>query len=273
MQQTLEDVKQKVLESAEQAGGTWGIVVEDLDRSESFALNSQEVFTAESIIKVPIMAAVFAAIERGEASLNDYLTLKQEDMVGGSGVLFRMSAGIQLPVQDYLTLMIIQSDNTATNMLIDLIGAEQVQQTMADIGMKDSRFRKKLMTYPAGIAEKNVITAADVNLLLKKLTTGDYLSRHACEQMINIMKKQQVRNGIPAYLPESDSPLLGGQPLWELANKTGWDTGSQHDAGIFFANQRTFTITILSKDVDAHVALDTQGKIGKVLYEYAVSNR
>lgn len=265
----MEQLSPRILQYTSQAGGTWGIVVEDLDRAERFEHNAQELFTAESIIKVPIMAGVFAAVERGEISLGDRLTLKREEMVGGSGVLFCLTPGIQLSVYDLMMLMIIQSDNTATNMLVDLIGSERIQQTMRDFGMKESRFLKKLMTYPVDTPDKNVITAADIALLLRKLTTGDYLTRHACEQMIAILKKQQIRNGLPAYLPACESVLLGGQPKWELANKTGWDTGSQHDVGIFYANRRTFTITVLSKDVDQVTALDTLGNIGKALYLYA----
>src|SRR5699024_11050352 len=98
-----------------------------------------------------------------------------------------------------LMLMNIQSDNTATNILIDIVGVDQIQQTMKDIGMDQSSFFIKLMTAPVDPPGRNMITAADINLLLKKIVKGDYISSYACEQMIHILKKQQIRSGLPAY--------------------------------------------------------------------------
>ncbi|RXT02780.1 serine hydrolase [Ammoniphilus sp. CFH 90114] len=262
-------LKSVLLNIIEDAGGTWGIVAEDLNHQLRLEYGEQVSFTAESIIKIPIMAAVFAEVEKQQLSLSDLVLLKREDLVGGSGVLQHLSPGIQLPVYDLLMLMIIQSDNTATNLLIDLVGTKQVQQTMADLEMLDSQFHRKLMVYPAEIVEKNRITAADVSLLLKKLATGSFLSHKACQQMINILKKQQIRNGLPAYLSAHNPAFIGEPPSWQLANKTGWDTGAQHDVGIFYIGQRTMTITVLSKDVDAIVALDAIARIGREIYHYA----
>ncbi|MFC7395295.1 serine hydrolase [Scopulibacillus cellulosilyticus] len=262
----MEKLKEDILTMIEKAGGTWGIVIEDLDRNLRWGINEHVQFPAESVIKIPIMAAVFSAVEKQQISLSEEIVLKRENLVGGSGILQHLTPGIRLPVFDLLTLMIVQSDNTATNMLIDLAGIKHIQQTLRDIGMEESSFQRKLIIYPADTNKRNVITASDISVLLNALATGKIVSRHSCQQMINIMKKQQIRNGLPAYLPDPDPEMIGGMPKWELANKTGWSGDRQHDVGILYAGDRTVTITALSQGVNSAIALDTLAKIGKGIY-------
>lgn len=264
----MEKLRETIATVTSAAGGTWGVVVEDLDTGKKIALNEHERFLAESVIKIPIMAAAFQAAEDKRFHLSDKLVLQREDLVGGSGVLEYLTPGIELPIYDIITLMIVLSDNTATNMLVDLIGAEQINQTMQETGMKESHFFNKCCVYPAKRQGVNEITASDVNELLKTLANGRYVSYHACSQMIEIMKKQQVRNGLPAYLPESASSIIGSPVLWEMAHKPGWDTGRQHDAGILYAGDRSVIITVLSQEIEPFSALDALAKIGQAVYRY-----
>lgn len=229
----MEDLQLRLSELLNKAEGKWGVVVHDLDNGARFEHQPDELFIAESVIKVPIMAAVYAAAEQGRFSMEDRLALRKEDLVGGSGLLFALSPGLELTIRDWVTLMIIQSDNTATNVLIDRIGKEQIDRTMQELGMSRSRYSRKLMIYPVEISENNTITAGDVSRMLGKMASGEFLSRRASAEMIAIMKKQQVRNGLPSQLP--DPP---GEAGWEIACKSGWDTGRQHDAGILYVRQR-----------------------------------
>ncbi|MFS0920477.1 serine hydrolase [Brevibacillus sp. 179-C 1.1 NHS] len=252
-----------------QADGTWGVVVEELSSAQGMRFEHvpDELFIAESVIKVPIMAAVFAASEQGHFRLEDQLALRQEDLVGGSGVLYALSPGLKLTIRDLVTLMIIQSDNTATNMLIDLVGKAQIDQTMIDLGMRRSYYSRKLMIYPLDVTDNNMITAGDIASMLGQITTGSYLSLRACKEMIAIMKKQQVRNGLPSQLPSQEETI---HPAWELPCKSGWDTGRQHDVGLLYTNNRCFSITALSKDVTSQSALHTLGLLGRAVYDYAI---
>lgn len=264
----MEKLKQDIELLVEEAGGTWAVVLEDLDHQETWRLNADESFIAASVIKLPIMAAVFAAAAQGELRLGNCLTLKREDQVAGSGILQHLSPGMKLSVYDLLTLMIIQSDNTATNILIDRVGIEKVQETMQELGMADSVFYNKLMIVPVATPAKNTITASDISGVLKTFATGQFVSLYACEQMIEILKKQQVQNGLPAYLPDEDSDLVGVSPEWEVASKSGWVSGIHHDAGIFYVGNRTMIVTALSKDCDPFKAPETLGKIGQKVFSY-----
>ncbi|WP_348775016.1 serine hydrolase [Psychrobacillus sp. NEAU-3TGS] len=130
----------KINQLTEQSKGIWGIVIEDLYGDERWELNGDELFYAASVIKVPIMVAVFSAVERDEISLTAEIILKEDDFVGGSGVIQHLTPGTALSICDIVMLMIIQSDNTATNILIDLVGVEPIVQTMKEAGMEKSTF-------------------------------------------------------------------------------------------------------------------------------------
>jgi beta-lactamase class A len=264
MKQLISDIQDLV----DKTEGTWGIHLEDLDKNETWSLNENEPFFAASIIKVPIMAAVFSAYEHGMFTLSDTIVLKREDLVGGSGVLQHLTPGISLTVYDYMTLMIIQSDNTATNVLIDLVEVENIQKTMEEIGMKNSSFYNKLMTVPVKTKGRNIITASDIATLLKKLTMGSIVSYYACEQMIDILKRQQFRDCLPDRFPEPSSDIIGANVEWELANKTGWVTGIRHDIGVLYIGQRTMNVVVLSKDVDDREAKQVIAQIGEYIYRY-----
>ncbi|MED4751810.1 serine hydrolase [Brevibacillus choshinensis] len=260
----MEQLRQTLSDLLVKAQGSWGVVVEDLDHGTRFEHRAEESFIAESVIKVPIMAAVYAAADQGQFTMDDRLSLRKEDLVKGSGLLYTLSPGLKLTIRELVTLMIIQSDNTATNVLIDLVGKEQIDQTMYELGMQQSKYSRKLMIYPVDISENNTITACDVSRMLGGLATSKFLSHRSCEEMIGIMKKQQVRNGLPSLLPSPED-----ETDWEIACKSGWDTGRQHDVGVLYVGDRRFSIVALSQDVQAEAALDVLGQLGKEVYEYA----
>jgi beta-lactamase class A len=257
-----------IQKTIDNAGGIWGISLFDLDTNERFELHENELFYAASVIKVPIMIAAYSASHHGELQLGDRIVLKREDMVGGSGVLQHMTPGTRLTVYDLLTLMIIQSDNTATNILIELIGTEKIQQVMMDIGMEKSCFYHKMMIAPVDRKGFNGITAYEMTTLLKKLVTGKLVSVYACEQMIEIMKKQQIRETFPSKLPENHEPIIGAIKEFELAHKTGNVSGIRHDSGIFYVENRKMIATVLSKGVGEIDSLDAFGRIGLEIYNY-----
>lgn len=248
--------------------GTWGIVLEDLNSGEKWERNEQELFYAASVIKVPIMATVYRAMERGDLALTDLIILDEKDYVGGSGVLQHFTPGSSLSLQDIIMLMIIQSDNTATNLLIDLVGVENIQNTMKEAGMVTSTFFNKLMLRKPNPKGVNRISAADIGMLLHKMATGALVSCKASERMIEVMKKQQVRDCLPEKLPSPYADFNHGMTPWELANKTGWIPGTRHDVGVFYVGNRKFIATILSKDVDDLLSKRILSQIGVEIYKY-----
>ena len=241
---------------AREAGGTVAVVVRDLGTGEKVAINPAEPFYAASVIKLPIMVEVFRQAQAGRFALGDRRVLRAEDQVGGSGILQDLSPGLELSIIDLVTLMITLSDNTATNMLIDLVGSENVNRTMADLGLTGSRLYNKLQVVPTPRPGTNTITAADTALLLEHIARGTAVSQRACLEMIRILKRQQYQDGIPAGLPALEDDVvqeLGGIPRWEVAHKTGWIPGIEHDAGIVYFREGgragAFVLVVLTRGI------------------------
>lgn len=256
----LENWKQK-------SSGTWGIWIEDLDTGEKWTWNEHLPFVAASIIKVPIMTAVYRAAAQGVLQPSDRLCLKSEDQVGGTGILQHLSPGTELSVQDLITMMIIQSDNTATNMLIDLIGKEEINETIQELEMKNTRFYNRLMIVPVKTDGINQTTAADMARCFQKLARGQVISRHTSAKMIEILKKQQLRDCLPSLLPPSDSEFIGTLPKWQMAHKTGMVSKILHDTGILYIGSRSLIVICLSTGLSYHRARKTCNKIGKWIYD------
>lgn len=263
------DGLQKAIESCiGKAEGNWAVAAEEITNGSTFILQGDRPYYAASLIKVPIMAAVFKLAEKGELRLRDRVTLEAEDQVGGCGVLQHMSPGIKLPVHDLVTLMMIQSDNTATNMLIDFVGMERIQSVMREIGMTQSEIHHKLMIVSADRKATNCVTAMDMTTVLRLLAKGKCVSLHASQQMIRIMKQQQLSNGFTSSLPAPQEPVVGSINEWEAASKTGNVDGITHESAILYAGQRAVVITMLSEDASEWQAQETIAEIGKSIYSY-----
>ena len=112
------------------------IYAKNLDTGATYSLNGDERVRTASTIKLPVMAAAFQAVEAGDAKWSDPLTLHDDDKVSGSGVLTEFSDGLKLPIRDVMHLMIVLSDNTATNLMIDRLTADRVNAEMDKLGLK-----------------------------------------------------------------------------------------------------------------------------------------
>ncbi|MQR96252.1 serine hydrolase [Fictibacillus phosphorivorans] len=254
--------------------GIYGCSLFDFKTKENFTYHENESFYAASIIKVPIMAAVFAHAFEGNYRLKDKVYIQDEDFVPGDGVLKHLSAGMEWTIHDLLVLMIIESDNTATNVLIDLVGKENVHAYMKEWGFKTSHLHHKLQISPDRIpGEFNVITPHEINAFLILIATGRVVSIKACEMMINILKQQKMNDLLPRYLPASEGPI-GMIPNWEAAHKTGYVSGVEHNVGLFYFPGHTYAISVLSKNVpDRNEPREIMGQIGHLLFHTSKNNK
>lgn len=262
-------LQEKIEEILKNVEGHFAVAIKDLGSDEELMINADEPFVAASIIKVPIMVEVFKQAHFGMFSLEDTITLTQEDQVPGAGILHELTPGLKLPIRDLVKMMIVQSDNTAANMLIDLVGAENVTQTMKEMGLQDTVLLWKLQIVPANRQGYNHLTARDMTRLFTLMANSQVVSWRACDLMIDILKRQQLNNLLPAYLPlEVDEPV-GALPIVQMAHKTGEITGVRHDSGIIYHRNGAFAITVLSKDLlDEKAGERALAEIGKAAYEY-----
>ncbi|MQA01189.1 MAG: serine hydrolase [Streptosporangiales bacterium] len=204
-------------------GGRVGLVVVDAETGERIDWAGGDPFTAASVIKVPILLAALRLADAGTVDLEQRVPRPCRDPVGGSGVLKELTSVHELSLRDLLMLMVIVSDNTATNTVLDVIGIEAVDALLRDCGLGSSRLERKLMDLAArdrGL--DNVITAADIATLLAALVRGDVLTGSHTRTALDMLGRQQVRDRLPRYLPEGT----------RVAHKTGDLPGLRHDAGV-----------------------------------------
>ncbi len=102
------------------------------------------------------------------------------------------------------------------------------------------------MVIPAKVERYNMITASEMTHLMKMIGDAKVVSWKACNEMVKIMKQQKFRDNLPSLLPIKDGPV-GALPQWEVANKTGWITGAEHDIGLLYFPNNTFAVSVLGK--------------------------
>ncbi|MDW2798259.1 serine hydrolase [Clostridium boliviensis] len=214
----------------DQLPGKISFICENLQTGEYMGYREDRPLMAASVIKLFVMAFAFHQFETGGLRQDFSLTIYKKDCVPSCGALTYLHEGISVTALDLVTLMIIFSDNTATNVLIDLLGMEKINQYIDSLGFERTFLNRKMFDVEKsrqGI--QNYITASETGRLLKMMHRGELVSKAASRQMISILKNQQLRSKIPFYLQ-----ALEEKP--EIAHKTGEDRGITHDVGIVYGN-------------------------------------
>jgi beta-lactamase class A len=205
-------------------------------------IRADEVVTAASTIKVPILAAALDEVGAGRLDLAQPNAIPQQ-RTGGSGVLQALPHLHTLTLADLLTLMIIVSDNTATNVVIDLIGMERVNQFCAGAGLNRTVLRRKMMDADAvRLGLENTTTAHDQANLLGAIAWRNLLPAPLRAFALQALERQQFNDGLPSLLPDGVI----------VAHKTGELPGVRHDVGVITGtNGRQAVVAVLLSGVDA----------------------
>ena len=200
-----------------------------------------EPMMAASVIKIPIMVEAFRQFEAGMCSPEDTHVLREEEKKPSCGALNRMHAGLVVTLRDLVDLMIVLSDNTATNILIDILGIENVNKTMCGLGLKQTVLRRKLFDPEAKARGlENTVGARDMGILLEKMYRGELVSEAASREMLDILRNQKLNGKMPFYLKPQGIAC---------AHKTGEDDGITHDVGIVYS-RKPFVLCMLSNETE-----------------------
>jgi beta-lactamase class A len=217
-----------------------GISAVDLSTGESFGINDTLLFPQASAIKVPVLLEVMRQAGEGRFRLTDTLAVRPAAKVGGAGILqFFGDAASRLSIYDLCVLMIALSDNTATNMLIDLAGADNINATLHRLGMRHTRLQRKMMDSRASAAGmENISTPREATRLLQLLHHGQLISRRISDQMLAIM---QIPKPVPGDigLPLPDSV--------QIAWKAGELDGVRTEWAIVLLPERPYALSIMVK--------------------------
>ncbi len=231
----------------------------NLATGAAYGVRENERVRTASTIKLPIMAAAFASVRAGEARWDEPITLREEDKVSGSGVLHEFSGGVKLPLRDLVHIMIVVSDNTATNLVLDRISADAVNGMMDRLGLKETRSLRKVRGdgaqlqaasgwSKAGLVEENrkyglgVSTSREMVELLGKLDRGAVVTAEDSREMLAILDRQQFKDGIGRKLAR-----------YKVASKSGSLDALRSDVGIVTTPKGKVAMAITVdglKDVD-----------------------
>jgi beta-lactamase class A len=238
--------------------GIMGVSIKDLTSGEEISVNENLTFPTGSSIKIPILIELYKQAAEGKFKLTDQRWIEDKDQVGGSGVLLHFSNhSSQLALNDLAVLMIILSDNTATNMLIDQVGMANVNSTLDRVGLKQIRLRRKMIDQKASArGDENTSTPREAMLLMEKLYRGEVINKELSEDLIKALK------------PRKNSPLPRLLPLdIEVANKPGGIEGAACDWGIVFVPNRPYAIAVMTNYLNGG-ADEAIAKVSKLTYDY-----
>jgi beta-lactamase class A len=272
--------------------GTMGVYAKNLDTGEVIAVDADQRFPTASLIKVAVMAEVYRQIEAGRIRLDQKVVLRDAEKAGDETIPLNMlHDGTELTVSDLLKFMIAYSDNTATNLLVGLVGTKKINALLDSFGLTKTRLYRP--TFRDGHAdvlpeeEKEYglgsTTPREAATLMELIAQGKVVSRKACDAMIGLLATQQDRQMIPRSLPFEKGDIL-------VANKTGWDEEKNPDAKGFKGDVRNdaayvkgpksrFVLAICARGIrDKRASADnetfvTGAEIARTVYDRFESSR
>jgi len=231
-------LERTVAREAAKFKGSIGIVIKDLDTGWTIAVNQNKLFPSASLVKIPIMASYFYAEQENKIALTQRMVLRNRNKTPGSGTLKCLPDGTAFQISDLIERMIVESDNTAANMLIDRVGFDYLNWSFKRMGLDNTNLVRKMMDFKKrkkGV--ENYTTAVDLSKILEDMYDGRFIGRSVSAQCLGILRKQKIRDRIPALLPS----------YTDVAHKTGLENGVCHDAGIVFTPQGDYLICVLTR--------------------------
>jgi beta-lactamase class A len=275
---TIEDLKTNIVNDISKIDGDVAIALYDLNNeSNTITININETFHAASTMKVPVMIELYIQQNEGLLNLNDSIVLVNEfksivdgspysmDIGDDSDDIIYSKIGTKQTLYDLMVPMITVSSNLATNVLIEIVDAKKVTQTMRSLGADNIEVLRGVedqKAYDLGLS--NSTTANDLLAIMKAIANGEAGTKEDCDAMIAILKDQKWNDMIPKYLPETV----------EVAHKTGSITGVHHDAAIvYLPDGRSYILVLMSKNLkDFDKGTDQLAQISKSIYEYMIKN-
>jgi beta-lactamase class A len=300
----LAELQQQIEAAIAAADAHMGVSMRHLEKGDEININADELFPMASVLKIPVLVEAARQMDAGKFTLDDRWELTVAEKNLGSGVLTFFDDGLLPTVRDLLTLMIIISDNTATDMVINRLGKEQIVNSMRQLGLQNIHLPLTIrqifetilpsadptqdpyemavahadFTPPANATgyskgpENNTSTPRDMTKLLELIFTGRAASRESTDEMLRILLKQTLNDRLPRFLP----------PGTRVAHKTGTLSGFRNDAGIIYVDDNQHVaVTVFSewdsKAVKGDPAADRQrqydidsafGHIARAIFDY-----
>jgi len=230
-------MEQSILEIDRNLDGAMGVAIVDLTDGHKYLLHANDVFPQASSIKICVLAELYRQAQQGKLKLTDLYTVNAADLVADSDIMGGLTPGVtRITLRDLATMMVAVSDNSATNVLIDRVGMDNVNAFLASQGLRETKLRRKMMDLKAaGEGRENVSTPAEMARLLSALYNGEILDKEMTADFFKVLSTHKD-SWIPRDLPDD----------LKIADKPGALEGVRNDSGVIFVDNRPYILCVMS---------------------------
>ena len=232
-----EKMDRNIHEVTQNVDGVMGVVIKDLATNETLSILPDEVFPTASSIKIAVLAELYHQAQQGKLKLTDMYTVQKSDLVPDSDIMGGLTPGVtKITLRDLATMMVAVSDNSATNVLIDRVGMENVNALLDSLGLTHTRLRRKMMDLKAASeGRENVATPAELGKLLELIYRGKLLNKENTDGYFDMLSTHK-ESFIPRNLPDG----------LKIANKPGELEGVRNDVGLVFLRNHPYIVSVMS---------------------------
>ncbi len=236
--------------------GVAAIEVRDLATGKVMSVNREVLMSVGSSIKIPVLAAFYLKAARGKIDPQEMFCVEKRHHTGGSGILQQFDHAAHICLEDIATLMITLSDNSATNILIDLIGFESVNRLLSEHGLTRTVLARRMIDNEAAVhGKENVSTAEEAAQLMEMLYRGTFADADVCDKVLRVLKKPK-QTPVARYLPQG----------LELATKTGALDGVRSEWAIVYQERRPYVFTCITNYCVADSADEFIAQVSREVY-------
>jgi beta-lactamase class A len=232
-----EKLEKSILDVDRNLDGVMGVAIVDLTDGHKYLLHAKDLFPQASSIKICILAELYRQAQQGKLKLTDLYTVNAADLVQDSDIMGGLTPGVtQITLRDLATMMVAVSDNSATNVLIDRVGMENVNTFLAAQGLHETKLLRKMMDLKAaGEGRENVSSPIEMATLLEALYRGQILNQEMTEDFFKVLSTHKD-SWIPRDLPDD----------LKIANKPGELEGVRNDSGVIFVDKRPYILCVMT---------------------------
>ena len=256
--------------------GKMSVFADDL-QGHTVEMGADEEFETASTIKVYLLAALYLQASRGKADLEQEIAYEQSQYVDGSGMLRALGVGAKLKVKDVATMMIICSDNIATNMLIDYLGLDTINACIRELGFAHTTLHNSLhfdLYHTLGTT-----TPREYAALFARIAKGKLVSEEASAEMLHILRQQHYNTMLTRDFPQYylDCEETGAPELIWVASKSGSMNACRNDGGIFHTPYGEYVLVLMNKDFhdiieyNDHPAMVYGAKVSRMILDQVLA--
>jgi beta-lactamase class A len=230
-------LEKSILEIDRGLDGVMGVAIVDLTDGHKYLLHANDVYPQASSIKICVLAELYRQAQQGKLKLTDLYTVDASDLVQDSDIMGGLTPGVtQITLRDLATMMVAVSDNSATNVLIDRVGMDNVNAFLNAQGLRDTRLRRKMMDLKAAAeGRENVSTPNEMLNLLQALYRGEILNKEMTDDFFKVLSTHKD-SWIPRNLPDD----------LKIADKPGALEGVRNDSGVIFVDKRPYVLCVMT---------------------------